>query len=169
MKNPFGLLNIERDENDEEAETNIHKDFDPILEGPLAEHKHKRKVRPSEIKIPEESRLNTNFEKEDDEGFTEIRKNKRPTTPNAEIFEHNVLKEYRNKKNNKAKTPIMRGGKRMFDRHSGTGRGREVSKHGAGGKTTWGDPQQLAQEEALNYMDELALNQEERCKYNLMK
>ena len=168
MKNPFGLLTIERDKNDEE-ETIIHKDFHPILEGPLAENKHKRKVRPSEIKISEESRPLTNLKKEDDEGFTEIKINKRPRILNEEIFEHNVLNNIRNKKDCKAKTPTMRSGKRIFDRHSGTGRGREVSKQGAGGKTTWGDAQQLAQEEATDYMDELAHNQEERCKYNLIK
>ena len=36
-------------------------------------------------------------------------------------------------------------GKRQFDRHSGTGRGKEIAKNGAGGKFTWGtNPKNIA-------------------------
>merc|ERR1712032_500232 len=37
--------------------------------------------------------------------------------------------------------------KRQFEKHSGTGRGRETAKNGAGGKTVWGDnPEQIARQ-----------------------
>jgi len=37
--------------------------------------------------------------------------------------------------------------KRQYEKHSGTGRGRETAKNGAGGKTVWGDnPEQIARQ-----------------------
>lgn len=37
--------------------------------------------------------------------------------------------------------------KRVYDRHSGTGRGKEISKGGAGGHHTWGmNPHEIARE-----------------------
>jgi hypothetical protein len=33
---------------------------------------------------------------------------------------------------------VLKGKQRRFDRHSGTGRGKEIKKQGAGGKTVWG-------------------------------
>ncbi len=32
---------------------------------------------------------------------------------------------------------VLKGKQRRFDRHSGTGRGKEIKKQGAGGKTVW--------------------------------
>jgi hypothetical protein len=165
MKNPFGLLTIRRDEDEAELETQTQKALDPILQGPLAEQKHKKKVRPEEKKILEEEKAVAKKIPIEEEGFTEIRKNRKPETPNAPVFEETVIKEFKREKNMKAKTPIMRReNKRMFDRQSGTGRGREVAKRGAGGKTTWGDPQQLAQNEAIEYMDEQEHHEEDKCK-----
>jgi hypothetical protein len=46
----------------------------------------------------------------------------------------------------------VKPGKRMFERRSGTGRGREISKDGAGGKTIWGNLNQLAKEESIEFM-----------------
>ncbi|MCQ2817952.1 MAG: hypothetical protein MJ252_11865 [archaeon] len=42
--------------------------------------------------------------------------------------------------------------KREHDRHSGTGRGKEISKGGAGGKFTWGEGKKNLEKEA--YADE---------------
>lgn len=164
MKNPFGLLTIRHDEDEEGLETHTQKAIDPTYQGPLAEQKHKIKVRPRDKKILEEEKAVAKKRPIEEEGFTEIRKNKRLMTPDAPVFEETVMKEFKREKNMKAKTPMMkRENKRIFDRHSGTGRGKEVAKHGAGGKTTWGDPQQLAQKEAIEYLDELANNEDERC------
>lgn len=47
-------------------------------------------------------------------------------------------------------------GKRQFDRQSGTGRGKEIAKGGAGGKHTWGaNPKNVARDESSNYDDDL--------------
>ena len=55
---------------------------------------------------------------------------------------------------------------RRFDRHSGTGRGREIAKDGAGGKYTWdNNPEKIARDYENNdddYFFEEALNPENR-------
>ena len=44
---------------------------------------------------------------------------------------------------------------RQFDRHSGTGRGKEISKGGSGGKYSWnGHKQNLMREAYLNEIDD---------------
>merc|ERR1711976_143996 len=49
----------------------------------------------------------------------------------------------------------VREGKRQFDKQSGTGRGKEISKNGAGGKGTWGtNPKNVAREE-YNYDEDV--------------
>ena len=45
---------------------------------------------------------------------------------------------------------VLKGKQRKFDRHSGTGRGKEISKQGAGSKTVWGNDVLLAKKEILN-------------------
>ena len=47
---------------------------------------------------------------------------------------------------------VKKGKQRRFDRHSGTGRGKEISKQGAGGKTVWGNDVLLARKEGINLM-----------------
>ena len=42
---------------------------------------------------------------------------------------------------------------RAFDRHSGTGRGKEIKKEGAGGKGTWGNQERAAKKEVYDYDD----------------
>jgi hypothetical protein len=167
MKNPFGLLSVRRDEEEEALEPSIEKAVNPISHGPLAEQQRvKRKVRPEDKRTLEEEKGQPKKKVEEEDGFTEIRKNKRPTTVDAPVYKETVMKEYKREKNIKVRNPPLRGGKRVFDRHSGTGRGKEISKQGAGGKTTWGDPQQYAENEAIEYLDEIEHRQEEdRCKY----
>lgn len=43
--------------------------------------------------------------------------------------------------------------KRVHDKHSGTGRGKEIAKNGGGGKFTWGTNEKALQQEA-NLEDE---------------
>ena len=54
--------------------------------------------------------------------------------------------------------------KREYERHSGTGRGKEVAKGGAGGRGTWGDnPKNIARNYERNnddYIINSALNPE---------
>ena len=71
------------------------------------------------------------------------------------------------KRNNKPRLHFRpKAGKRMFERRSGTGRGKEISKDGAGGKTIWGNIDQLAKEESIEYMYQEQLHQTEaKCKY----
>ena len=47
---------------------------------------------------------------------------------------------------------VKKGKQRRFDRHFGTGRGKEISKQGAGGKTVWGNNVLLERKEVLNLM-----------------
>jgi hypothetical protein len=44
-------------------------------------------------------------------------------------------------------------GARVFDRKSGTGRGKEISKGGAGGKHTWGMNPEVIAKEYVKHVD----------------
>ena len=118
-------------------------------------------MRPEEIQKMREGQTVTDMHTrqenaEDVSGFNEIRKKKKS---DAEILselwipDESVRKEI----TNPARTQFSRpkGGrppKHIYDRHSGTGRGREIPKQGAGGKTTWGNLNQIALKESINYM-----------------
>jgi hypothetical protein len=57
--------------------------------------------------------------------------------------------------------------KRLYDRHSGTGRGKEIAKGGAGGKYTWGtNPKELALEYTKHY-DVKDAEAGENCKFKV--
>jgi hypothetical protein len=60
-----------------------------------------------------------------EQGFTD------PQSPN-------LTKEVGRKHTIDVPFSVIKGKQRRFDRHSGTGRGKEVKKQGAGGKTVWG-------------------------------
>jgi len=106
----------------------------------VQDQKKKKKVRPEE----KQKIVETHQQKEDaDEGFSIVRKKipvYRPqTTTNENLTPEEKEKRMKNKgafleRNNKVPT-----GKRQFERQSGTGRGKEISKGGAGGKFTWGN------------------------------
>ena len=49
----------------------------------------------------------------------------------------------------------MNSGKREKDRLSGTGRGKEIAKNGAGGKHTWGTGEKNIEDEAYEDRDDL--------------
>lgn len=57
------------------------------------------------------------------------------------------------------KTPeLIKNEKRIYERRSANGKGKQISKNGAGSKTTWGNLEQLAKLETLEYL----INEEEK-------
>ena len=154
-KNIFSNLNVLRDK-DEEASENTPNEVNPIigLSSSLSDIKKKHKIRPEEMKKLKEEQDRIEFQPKEEkveEGFTEVRKgNKRDAdiakklwTPDETVRKSPTHRE--------RPYVIPRKGKRLYDRHSGTGRGREISKQGAGGKTTWGNIDQLAKEDSINF------------------
>jgi hypothetical protein len=163
-KNPFEKLRIKDDYEEEEDDfiTVGLKKKHPAIQTVPEETKKKKKIRPEEKKRLEDE-INKNQDQQQNlQGFTEVRKQKRPYQKEGDInyLIENALKQGEAKifPQNKFEPRYPRGGKRLFERHSGTGRGREISKQGAGGKTTWGNPEQLAHneiyEEEYNHNDE---------------
>lgn len=141
-KNPFGQLRVDRDDDEEVTQTVNKTGTTPIFNVPAVEEKKKKKVRPDEKKKIEETQVNSN------EGFEVVgkkqhQKHQRSNQATEEEFTaEGKLKENENPHSSKAhhqRIVKMRPGKRLYERHSGTGRGKEISKGGAGGKTVWGD------------------------------
>ena len=163
LSNPFEKLNIKRDieeEDDDQGEFQKVKGKEKNL--PVGIEKKKRKTRPKE-----------NVEANDEEGFEEVgnkAKKKRPVNDEEdEGFEGGEHKKRKGinygtaeKTEYRTKDKPKRG--RQFDRQSGTGRGKEIAKGGAGGKGTWGEnPKAIAREYEDNnddYYFENALNPE---------
>ena len=119
----------------------------------------KKKVRPAE-----------KVEDEGEEGFTEVSKKVKKHRPEDDEGEDE--KEHKKRKginyntaeekDYRTKDKPKRG--RQFDRHSGTGRGKEIAKGGAGGKGTWGEnPKNIARDFENNnddYYFDVALHPE---------
>ena len=152
MNNPFEKLKVIRDKDDEEDEFQEVKGKEKSL--PVGIEQKKRKVRPKE--------------NQQEEGFKEFRKNKKNIQSNneeegAKGGEHKKRQGI-NYGEYKERQKPRRG--RQYERQSGTGRGKEIAKGGAGGKGTWGDnPKNIAekeQEEENNddYYFQSALNPE---------
>lgn len=144
-RNPFGQLRVERDEEDEVPQTSSKQaPTTTLFVNNQTAEKKKKKVRPDEKKRDEPIQ-DTN------EGFEVVGKPK----PQKHQRKHNPIEEgdvagegkiKEDKHLNKiglghhAHNPRpLRSGKRQFERHSGTGRGKEIAKGGSGGKTVWGD------------------------------
>ena len=161
--NPFEKLHVKRDKDEEE------ENFEEVK----AKEKNvpigikKKKVRPKE-KTPEEE--------EGDEEFQEVRKgSKKNKVKDVEGEEEtgNVHKKRRGINYNTNEEREYRENQkpprgRKFDRQSGTGRGKEIAKGGAGGKYTWNDNPKNIAKDYENYNDddffEEALNQENKEK-----
>ena len=131
--NPFEKLHVRHDkEDDEQGEFEQVKAKDKNV--PFGIEQKKKKVRPKE-----------KVEDEGNEGFEEVKNRttkKRPQNGEDEEvkgkdhskrrginFNTNEERQYRESK--------RQGRGRKFDRQSGTGRGKEIAKGGAGGKFTW--------------------------------
>jgi len=148
-KNPFGLLAVRRDADEEEQTTRtvaVSATTAPLFgNNQTGEQKKKKKVRPEEKKKSEE-----NAHEDADEGFEVVKKKAHTGKPRVQNDE-NVPEEKTKEKHLKNKGAFaernnkVTPGKRQFERHSGTGRGKEISKNGAGGKHTWGtNPKNIA-------------------------
>ena len=149
-RNPFGNLTINRDDDDDQDFVKVTPKNSTSASNFTShtEMKKKKKVRPEE-KVKTEEYVETS-----NEGFEVVGKIKKPYTA------QNVAEEgEEQKKNNKEKRAKgqdhhekkqfnkARPEKRQYERHSGTGRGKESAKNGAGGKTVWGDnPEQIARQ-----------------------
>ncbi len=160
--NPFDKLNVKREEDDDEQ-----GEFEQVKgkekNVPFGIEQKKKKVRPKE-----------KVEEGNEEGFEEVPnkiKKRRPENEDEEESKGGEHKKRRGinyntaeEKDYRLKDKPTRG--RKFDRHSGTGRGKEVSKGGAGGKGTWGDnPKNIAKDFEDNnddYYFENALNPEKK-------
>lgn len=153
-KNPFSNLNVEIDEE-------ISNDLDKLDERYLTtqstlNNKIKKKVRPEEIqKLTQKqqvSEMPSGVVNAQGDDFIEVIKRDKNA---KELFNENWFPDEMNKKESiiphQENWTIPKRSKRLFDRHSRSGRGREIPKHGAGGKTTWGDIDQYAKQESLNY------------------
>ena len=171
-KNPFERLNVIHDDDDDHVTTSSTKQ-QPLFQV-TQEVKKKKKIRPEEKKkLEEEANQNTD-QVQNDEGFSEVRK-KAPRNMQNKFDEETEQEGFQrrdqaNIKNKGAYHPRNnqrgRGGKRLFDRHSGTGRGKEISKEGAGSGTTWGNADQLAKVEAKGeYYEDEYYNYNDEDKY----
>jgi hypothetical protein len=153
-KNPFGQLAIRRDDDDEEvgvAKPTLSQQSTNVTVGSTVSdsQQKKKKVRPEEkAKLEEIHRQDV----EEEGGFQVIQKKPTKGRPlNANLPE--TLKETDRKPKNKG-AYLERNDKdfgnpkrRVFDRHSGTGRGKEIAKGGSGGHHTWGNnPRNIAKE-----------------------
>jgi hypothetical protein len=145
-KNPFGQLRVERDEDEVPQTTSKQATATPLFVNAQAAEKKKKKVRPEDKKRTDEPVQDIN------EGFEVVgkpkpQKHQRNYNPSEEeevvgegkIKDDNHANKHQGLGHHIHNPRPVRGGKRQFDRHSGTGRGREVAKGGAGGKTVWGD------------------------------
>jgi hypothetical protein len=142
MSNPFNKLKVQRDE---------EEDFTVVQSKAAAQKKvvddtKKPKQRPKEEKT-----------EDDNEGFEVVGKvsKKQPRYQGEQTEEEKKPKAREEVKHHHKHDGVVRvsGNQRPFDRHSGTGRGKEVSKQGAGGKGTWGNQEKSAKREIQDYDD----------------
>ena len=159
--NPFDKLNVKREEEeDEQGEFQQVKGKDKNV--PYGIEQKKKKVRPREVEKTKE---------EGEEGFEEVQsKTKKRRQEKEEETEEKVHKKRRGvnfntqeEREHRLQDKPRRG--RQYERQSGTGRGKEIAKGGAGGKGTWGDNPKNIAKNYENYNDddyyfESALNQE---------
>lgn len=145
-KNPFGQLTVRRDEEDEEhlQQNQVKASTATPLFSTTDQANKKKKVRPDEKKVSEEtSNINSNYN--DDTGFEVVGQKKkgqnRQRTNQDEDQNINVKPRFHEKNQGSylPRNEKVAPGKRQFERQSGTGRGKEIKKGGAGGHHTWGN------------------------------
>lgn len=161
-KNPFGNLNINRDDEDDEGYVKVTSKISTSAGNHTShtEMKKKKKIRPE---VTREEQPSTQIS----EGFEVVGKvKKQPYTvrnvaEEGEEIKKDFNKEKKHKTGNKDREYNKnRPQKRQYEKHSGTGRGRETAKNGAGGKTVWGDnPEQIARQ-AKHYG-----SRDDQCKF----
>ena len=149
--NPFEKLNVKREvEEEEEQEFKEVKGKEKNV--PYGIEQKKKKVRPKEQEKAQEEG--------GEEGFEEVpSKTKKRRPENVEGEEGEESKGHKKRRgvnfntqeerDYRLKDKPKRG--RQYDRQSGTGRGKEIAKGGAGGRGTWGDnPKYISK----NYQDD---------------
>ena len=154
-KNPFGQLVVRRDDDEDETNFTNAKPSTTTSTGPLFTQnqadKKKKKVRPEENK-----KETSEYREENNEGFEEIKK-RAPRNKQSNEDETQVDPKARKPKNKGAyldrNDKPLRDGKRQFDRQSGTGRGKEIAKGGAGGHHTWGNNSKAIAREASKQVE----------------
>ena len=98
-------------------------------------------------------------EEHDDQGFEEVgktqTKKQRYNNEESNVDTTKPSAKTENPRHHKKYDGSVRVGsnQRAFDRHSGTGRGKEVKKEGAGGKGTWGNQEKSAPREIYDNYD----------------
>ena len=131
--NPFEKLHVRHDkEDDEQGEFEQVKAKDKNV--PFGIEQKKKKVRPKE-----------KVEDEGNEGFEEVKNRTTKKRPQNDEYEEVKGKDHSKRRGINFNTNEERqyreskrqGRGRKFDRQSGTGRGKEIAKGGAGGKFTW--------------------------------
>lgn len=157
--NPFAKLKIKHEEDDGEKE-GFKEVKDKKQNIPFGiDEKKKKKARPPEQKP----------EVDDNDGdFEEVRKKKGKFYNKSNEAEEHTEETQKDKKPQRGgyykhyPNKYQEQGKRQFDRRSGTGRGKEISKGGAGGKGTWGNnPNNMAREEGFDdYEIDKAINED---------
>ena len=161
--NPFEKLNVKRDEEDDDDQGEFQQVKGKAKNVPIGLETKKKKIRPKE-----------KVEDDDNEGFEEVPNKMRKKRLEGDDEEETQGGEHKKRKginyntaeekDYRTKDKPRRG--RQFDRHSGTGRGKEISKGGAGGKGTWGEnPKNIARDFENNnddYYFEEALNPEKK-------
>ena len=161
--NPFEKLNVKRDEEDDDDQGEFQQVKGKAKNVPIGLETKKKKIRPKE-----------KVEDDDNEGFEEVPNRMRKKKLEGDDEEETQGGEHKKRKginyntaeekDYRTKDKPRRG--RQFDRHSGTGRGKEISKGGAGGKGTWGEnPKNIARDFENNnddYYFEEALNPEKK-------
>ena len=169
--NPFSQLKVQRDEDSEEEFKEVKKSTNP------EESKKKKKVRPQKDESQQQKSA------EDDTDFQEVVKHKHKESSrkyeNEDQQNYGKKKEYHQKRDDvkyHVKDESKPQRKREFERRSGTGRGREISKGGAGGKGTWGtNPKNISKNYDYDdynndeYYINNALNPENEKKYHKKK
>ena len=140
MSNPFNKLKVQRDEEEEDFTVVQNK----AAQKKVVDDSKKPKQRPKEEKV-----------EDDNEGFEVVGKvsKKQPRYQGEQTEEEKKPKAREEIKHHHKHDGVVRvhGNQRPFDRHSGTGRGKEVSKQGAGGKGTWGNQEKSAKREIQDF------------------
>jgi hypothetical protein len=157
-KNPFGQLTIRRDDDEDYVrpqDTPQQTHSTQIFSTTQPDQKKKKKVRPEEkTKLEEQyQELKQAYDEEVERGFQVVQKKQTRAKPGQteEVLEDNKDRKLKNKGAYLERNDKARPGKRQFERHSGTGRGKEISKGGAGGGHTWGtNPKNIARETTKN-------------------
>lgn len=153
MSNPFTKLKVQRDEDEDYVPVVSNKPQQPLFGNVQKDDKLKKpKQRPQEKKETKEE--------DNNEGFEYVGKPQKKTAK-TEVYGDNTAsfdkkpgqKEYKAYPHKRVEGKVRDNGeKREFERHSGTGRGKEEKKHGAG-KGNWGNQVDTTKRGIVDYDD----------------